>query len=140
MEEFLLKQKKIRKVLIIITIIVGILGIIGIIVYRTFFSTSKLLGNPTYMEYPTVGSGEQLSDPEGWATIIASGMNGFIGLSVITAHFVDVIVSLLIALVASNIIALIWGVYLIYYIINRRKIKKMEENKNEFIQESINRT
>jgi len=114
MEEFLIKQKKIRKKLFIVSLVIGV---IATIMFVGLIIAGRVLSyNTKNSTLPYYGDGSV----SGWATIF--GSMGVI-FNIIGSYFM-LLVLILIPIIMYLSIILIWCIYGIYYVVKHNKIQK----------------
>ena len=115
MEEFKLKVKKARKICLILSLVV-VLFFTGFTVVKSVMLTAGVSGVVTPTE-------EIPPDPEGMNQVLY----GFLNVFAVGAGMIGVLYFVLTGLLKILIgLAIIWLVFLIYYLVKRHKYKKQQ--------------
>ena len=115
MEEFKLKVKKARKICLILSLVV--------ILFFTCFTVVKIVAVGAGVSGVVTPTEEIPPDPEGMNQILY----GFLNVFAVSAGFVGGFIFIVLGIIKILIgLAIIWLVFLIYYLVKKHKYKKQQ--------------
>ncbi len=116
MDEFKLKVKKVRKICFILSLVV--------ILFFTGFTVVKLVAVGAGVSGVVTPTEEIPPDPEGMNQVLY----GFLNVFAVSAGFVGGFIFIVLGIIKILIgLAIIWLVFLIYYLVKRHKYKKQQD-------------
>jgi TRAP-type C4-dicarboxylate transport system permease small subunit len=116
MDEFKLKVKKVRKICFILSLVV--------ILFFTGFTVVKLVAVGAGVSGVVTPTEEIPPDPEGMNQVLY----GFLNVFAVSAGFVGGFIFIVLGIIKILIgLAIIWLVFLIYYLVKRHKYRKQQD-------------